>query len=51
MKKLFKYVKSIHYYSIGKQLLNDRIYREGIKKSELEYLKTPNRTAIINYII
>tara|TARA_B110000908_G_scaffold113176_1_gene132695 strand:- start:42 stop:800 length:759 start_codon:yes stop_codon:yes gene_type:complete len=51
MKKLFKYFKSTHYYSIGKQLLNDRIYREGIKKSELEYLKTPNRTAIINYII
>jgi hypothetical protein len=50
-KSLFKHSKQIHYYSIGKQLLNNQFYRLGKRKSELEYLKTPNRSEILNYLI
>jgi hypothetical protein len=51
MIKLFKYIKQIHYYSFGKQLLKDKIYIYGQRKSDLEYIKAPNRTAIINFLI
>jgi len=50
-KPLFKYSKRVRYYSIGKQLLNDKYYQLGKQKSDEEYLKTPNRSEIINYLI
>jgi len=49
--KLFKHVNQIHYYSVGKQLLNHKMSVEGIEKNKAEFLKTPNRTTIINYLL
>jgi hypothetical protein len=51
MKKLFKHIKAIHHYSVGKQLLNDPFYKMGQERSHIEYLKTPNRSTIINYLL
>lgn len=51
MKKLFKHIKAIHYYSVGKQLLNHRFYKIGQDLSHKEYLKTPNRSTILNALL
>lgn len=51
MRKLFKRFKPVHYYSVGKQLLNDHFYKLGQQSSQKEYLKTPKRTTIINYLL
>ena len=51
IKFLFRNIKYVHYYSVGKQLLNNQFYLDGIKKSKLEYDKTPNRSTILNYLV
>lgn len=51
MKKLFKYIKAVHYFSVGKQLLNNSMYKNGKELNKMEYLKSPNRTTVINYLI
>lgn len=51
MKKLFKYLNWIHYYSVGKQLVNNVFYVFGQNKSKEEYLKNPDRTEVLNYLI
>ena len=50
-KQLFKKFKYVKWYSIGKQLLNDPIFKEGLEKSEKEYLKQPNRSQVINFLL
>lgn len=51
MKNLHKYSKDILYYSVGKQLINDKFYIFGQNKTKEEHLKKPNRTEVLNYLI
>lgn len=51
IKFLFRNIRNVQYYSVGKQLLNSSFYLEGKEKSRLEYEKTPNRSTILNYLI
>ncbi len=50
IKFLLRKVKHVNYYSMGKQLLNDKFYLDGKEKSRLEYEKTPTRTRILNHL-
>jgi len=48
---LIKTFPPIKYYSSGQKLLNDPTYKESQSRTQLEILKTPTRTEIINYIL
>lgn len=51
LKSKLSKIKPLFYYKKGRELVNDKIYTDGRRKSQEEEFKKPSRTDIINYLL